>query len=481
MKGPGLRAAAVVVTLGLPMACGSPRARAGGAPADEAVAAAIQVILSSRPPPHPALERPAVREGLASLYSPEPAPLWTRGGRPRPEARQALALLEQAGLHGLSPEEYDATGLRARLSALEAAAEPEAGELAGLDVALSAEVLRFLEAVHHGRVRPREVGFDYHVDGHGSETALRLGEAVRDGTLGALVRALEPRLPQYGRLERALARQREETASTGVGADRVRKIELAMERLRWLPDVPAGPFLIANVPAFRLVAFRSAADERPVLQMGIVVGRAARTQTPLFVDQLEYVLFRPAWYPPPSIIRNEIVPALKRNPGYLEREQMDLVASTDEASPALPATAENLARLSAGRLWLRQRPGPKNALGLVKFVFPNDYRVYMHDTPAQSLFGRKRRDFSHGCIRVERPLDLAELVLSSQPGWSRARIEAAQHGARTERANVVPPIPVMIFYTTAIVRADGTVEFFDDLYGLDAELEQALRGAVGAT
>jgi murein L,D-transpeptidase YcbB/YkuD len=467
--------------LGLLVACGSPGARAGAPPTDEAVAAAIQAIVDSRPPPHRVLELPAVREGVAALYSPDPSPLWTQAGRPRPAARQAVALIERADLQGLSPEDYDAAGLRSRLLELEAATEPQAGDLADLDVALSAGVLRFLEAVHHGRVRPREVGFDYHVDAHGSETAERLRQAVLEGSLEVLVTALEPRLVQYRRLKRALVREREDATATRAGTDRVRKIELAMERLRWLPEVPAGPLLIANVPAFRLVAFRSAADERPVLQMGIVVGRAARTQTPLFVDRLQYVLFRPAWYPPPSIIKNEIVPALKRNPGYLERERMDLVASTDEASPPLPATAENLARLRAGRLWLRQRPGPDNALGLVKFVFPNDYRVYMHDTPARSLFGRKRRDFSHGCIRLERPLDLAELVLSAQPGWTRARIEAALHAARTQRVNVVPPIPVMVFYTTAIVRADGTVEFYDDLYGLDAELEQALRDVVGAT
>jgi len=186
------------------------------------------------------------------------------------------------------------------------------------------------------------------------------------------------------------------------------------------------------------------------------------------------VLFRPSWYPPPSILRNEIVPRLRRDPGYLRREHMDIVAAAAGGSPALPPTAANLEKLRSGRLAVRQNPGPHNALGLVKFVFPNDYRVYMHDTPARSLFARERRDFSHGCIRVERPAELAEFVLAQQPGWPLQRIEAAMNGTRTLRADVAPAMPVFVFYTTAIVRAGDTVEFFDDLYGLDARLDRAL-------
>jgi murein L,D-transpeptidase YcbB/YkuD len=252
---------------------------------------------------------------------------------------------------------------------------------------------------------------------------------------------------------------------------------LALERLRWLPRPTSGPFLVANVPAYRLVAFRSAADAAPALQMSIVVGRAARTQTPLFADELSSVIFRPYWYPPPSIIRNEIVPALARDPRYLDRERMDLVAPTSDRSPTVGPTQDTLSQLRSGRLALRQQPGAHNALGLVKFVFPNDYRVYMHDTPARTLFARPRRDFSHGCIRVERPADLAAFVLAGQPGWTPDGIAAAMTGDRTIHVSVSPPIPVFIFYTTAIVRADETVEFFDDVYGLDARLERELAAS----
>jgi murein L,D-transpeptidase YcbB/YkuD len=247
-----------------------------------------------------------------------------------------------------------------------------------------------------------------------------------------------------------------------------------MERLRWLPHVGPGSFLVVNVPAFRLLAFRAPRAEAPALQMPVIVGRAARTRTPLFTADMRELIFRPYWYPPDSILEDEILPAARRRAGYLAANRMEIVAGESESSPALPATAENLERVRAGGLRLRQRPGPENALGLLKFVFPNDYTVYMHGTPVQELFGRARRDFSHGCIRVADPAALAEFVLAS-PQWPRARIQELMNGARTVRVGLPVPVPVLIFYTTAIVRADGTIGFFDDIYGEDAELEAVLR------
>ena len=415
-----------------------------------------------------------MRTALAALYSPAPVPVWMDHGRPTSEANTAVALLTHADDDGLVPEDYDAPWLAQQQVAL-TSNPATTTELALFDVSLSTELLRYLQALHQGRVRPPDVGFAYHHDIEGTDLGERLRLALAAGCVEKLAAELEPRFAQYTRLKRTLAAYRRHDGP-GPRA-RVRKLELALERLRWLPHAPEGRFLVANVPAFRLVAFRSATDERPALQTEIVVGRAARTQTPVFADELTHVLFRPCWYPPPSIIRNEILPALARSAGYLQRERMDIVAVTDDSSPALPITARNLHLLRSGRLALRQRPGPHNALGLVKFVFPNDYRVYMHDTPARSLFERQRRDFSHGCIRVKDPARLAEFVLSEAPGWTAARITAAINGTRTIRADVVPPIPVFIFYTTAIVRADDTPEFFDDIYGLDAVLDRALTAA----
>ena len=255
---------------------------------------------------------------------------------------------------------------------------------------------------------------------------------------------------------------------------RVRQIELALERLRWLPAAPPGRLVVVNVPAFRLVGFESAGENRPVVQMGVVVGRAARWRTPLFAEDMRYLTFRPYWYPPLSIVRNEILPELLRDPAYLSAQDMEVVAAANDAT-ALPWAQDTAAQLEIGTLRIRQRPGARNALGLVKFVFPNAYDVYLHDTPATGLFARARRDFSHGCIRVEDPLALAEFVLASEAGWTRARIEQAMRGESTLQVDLAVPIPVFIYYTTAIVRADGRIEFYDDIYGLDRALDDALR------
>jgi murein L,D-transpeptidase YcbB/YkuD len=212
--------------------------------------------------------------------------------------------------------------------------------------------------------------------------------------------------------------------------------------------------------------------------MGVVVGQAARTRTPLFADAVRYLIFRPFWYPPRSIIVKEMLPALRRNPGYLARERLDLVARGDDQAPALPATPANLARLAAGSVQLRQRSGERNALGLVKFVFPNTYDVYLHDTPAKGLFARARRDFSHGCIRVERAPALAAFLLAGRPEWTPERIAEAMNGMRTLRVDLPAPVPVVMYYTTVIVRRDGTVEFYEDIYGKDEALRSAPRRRV---
>jgi L,D-transpeptidase YcbB len=254
--------------------------------------------------------------------------------------------------------------------------------------------------------------------------------------------------------------------------DRVLQIELALERLRWLPR-PRGPFLVVNVPAFRLVAFRSPEHDAPALQMPVVVGRAARTRTPLFAAEMKDVVFRPYWYPPDSIMKGEILPRLLKHPGYLAENDMEIVAGFGVGARPLPPDAGTLEGLRNGTLRLRQRPGAKNSLGLVKFDFPNDYTVYMHGTPAPELFARTRRDFSHGCVRVADPAALAGFVLD-QPAWTRERIEAAMGGAETVRVPLARPVSVFVFYTTAIVRSEGTVAFFEDVYGEDRRLARAL-------
>ena len=255
---------------------------------------------------------------------------------------------------------------------------------------------------------------------------------------------------------------------------RVRQLELALERERWLPEIQKDPLVFVNVPLFRLWGYDPTRPDEP-LRMNVVAGKALGYATPIFIDQMEYVTFRPYWNPPPSIIRSEIVPHARRDPAYLERQNMEIVASGAEGAPELPATPENLDKVVAGRLFIRQKPGDKNSLGLAIFIFPNSESIYMHGTPAQSLFDRARRDFSHGCIRLEDPGRLAAWVLRNQPEWTPERIANAMQGTRPTQVNLKEKLTVILFYDTAYVDSKGLVFFADDYYGHDAKLEQALR------
>lgn len=258
---------------------------------------------------------------------------------------------------------------------------------------------------------------------------------------------------------------------------RVRQIELAMERLRWLPHEARERLVVVNIPMFRLFAWdTSAPTGAPVFTTGVIVGRAVSTQTPVFAATLTEVIFRPYWNVPRSIVRQEVLPALARDPSYFDKHDMELVAGEGDQSPVVAASPENIARLRSGQLRLRQRPGPRNSLGRIKFSFPNENDVYMHATPAQALFARSRRDFSHGCVRVEDPVGLAEWVLRADQRWDRAAIVASMDAASSSRTSVRPPISVMLLYTTAAKRFDtGDLVFADDIYGHDPRLDAALR------
>ena len=257
-------------------------------------------------------------------------------------------------------------------------------------------------------------------------------------------------------------------------AKRTRQIELAMERGRWLPDLSDRPNVFVNVALFRLWATDPNSGAEP-LRMNVVVGKALNTQTPIFVDQMEYVVFKPYWNPPPSITTGEIVPALRKNSSYLDRQNMEIVASGADNAASLPASEENIAAVAAGKLFVRQRPGPSNSLGLAKFIFPNSDNVYMHGTPSQQLFSRTRRDFSHGCIRLEDPARFAEWVLRQDPTWTRERIDAAMQGDKTMQVNLKEKLTVVVFYDTVHVNSEQVVHFVDDIYGHDKALDLALQ------
>ena len=291
------------------------------------------------------------------------------------------------------------------------------------------------------------------------------GGAVVDG-----VRRFQRRhgLDEDGRLGAGTIRQLNVPLSA-----RVRQLQLALERWRWLPARFPAPPIVVNIPDFRLRAVD--AQGRVVLDMPVVVGKAMRTETPVFSDEMTYVVLRPYWNVPPSIQRGEIVPAIQRDRHYIANKGFEVTTNDGKVVTDGVVSDEILAKLKAGALAVRQKPGPTNALGLVKLIFPNQFNVYLHSTPAQALFARSRRDFSHGCIRVEKPAELAAWALRDNPDWSLERVEAAmQSGPDDVTVRLVRPIPVFIVYATALAYENGEVHFYDDIYGFDASLEQTL-------
>jgi murein L,D-transpeptidase YcbB/YkuD len=249
---------------------------------------------------------------------------------------------------------------------------------------------------------------------------------------------------------------------------RVRQIVLTLERWRWVPRRFERPPVIVNIPEFSLRAFDG--QGRPAVDMRVVVGRALRSPTPVMSGTIDRIIFQPYWNVPYSILKNEVIDGL--DAAYLEKNDMEIV---DLGGRQKALGDEALAGLRGGKLRLRQRPGVKNSLGPVKFDFTNEHSIYLHGTPAQALFARSRRDFSHGCIRVEDPETLAAWLLRDDPEWSREAIKKALAGGDSRWVKLKIPTPVLILYGTATVREDGQVRFFDDIYGVDRLLDEALK------
>ena len=478
---------------------------------------------------------------------------WIQNGNASPQALSMILLFQQASSKGLNSDDYDASRWEARLARLQPSA-PKASDtdLAHIDLALTVSTMRYISALHVGRVNPQHFKFGLIVGPKRLDLAellrtqvlpasdipavlakvepsyngyLRAGDAlltyskmasagdaplipvpqkgVRPGNSFAPMPQLVARLRQLGDLPSNAEVPANSTVYDGavVGAvkhfqrrhgldidgvlgkgtvtqlnvplkTRLQQLQLTLERYRWIPpDFPEPP-IIVNIPEFQLrTMHRQPAD---YLMMRVVVGRAMRTQTPVFANNMRYVIFRPYWLVPPSIQRAELVPKTRRDPDYLADHGFEVVDGSGNVVPSSPATGKVISGLRSGALSIRQLPGPKNALGLIKFMFPNQYNVYMHGTPEQELFARSRRDFSHGCIRLEDPVVLAEWVLRDKPEWTVDKIRATMKGDTTVQVNLDKPVPVLILYSTAVVEPDGEVRFFDDIYGYDASLDRAL-------
>jgi murein L,D-transpeptidase YcbB/YkuD len=503
---------------------------------------------------HPWLLRADLRDVKAELRALYPAGgsglVWFENGRPVPALEASLKAIGDGAALGLDPADFDSGRLieAARAAAAGGATDRERGLL---DVALSVEWMRYLSAVHGGRVAAPRAGRGRDLPPRTLDLPRLVRETRAAGNPAAVVAAVEPRHLGYVRLKSALARHRALAAAPplpevpvpvakvtpdqiwigipavrarllalgDLAADvpppaspdhydpglaaavkrfqerhalvddgvlgkktvaamnvppsrRLRQVELALERWRWLPD-PGRRVVVVEIPRAELWAIdmeRGATD----LGMRTVVGESRSHATPMLAASISMVVFRPYWVPPPGILKEEILPKARVDPAWLAKHGMEIVATPEEDAETFEPTEDVLSRVAKGELTLRQRPGPRSDLGAVKFVVPDAQCIALHGTPYGRLFELPQRDRSHGCIRLQNPDALARWVLGGEPGWDAARIAAAAAGERSTTVKLREPVQVVFVYGTAAVDPDGTEHFVDDIYRLDAKLEREL-------
>jgi murein L,D-transpeptidase YcbB/YkuD len=386
-------------------------------------------------------------------------PAWIDGEKPTPQLDDLLAALAEADLHGLEPASYGVEKLASARAAADASwmgARFEHERIPELDLRLTYAFLEHAGDLLGWRVSPRAIDKSWLAAPNKVDLGGELRAALEGDEVRKRLSSLAPAHPQYTGLQAALARARQERQ-----AEVVERIVLNLERWRWAPRDLGERHVLVNVPRYQMQVVEG---EKPVLAMRVIVG-APETPTPLFSDNMTYVVFSPYWNIPESILRDETLPRLAEDPEYLARNNMEVVATSGEVVDAESIDWSDEEAIKGLRF--RQAPGPENALGLVKFIFPNHFSVYLHDTPGDALFNKEQRTFSHGCIRVEKPVALAEYVLADRDGWNGPRITKAMHAHEEQLVRLGEPLPVHIGYWTAWVEEDGTVTFTDDPYGLD--------------
>lgn len=417
-----------------------------------------------------------VRADVSRLYAPRGwAPVWSTDGQLTPAARATLVSLTHIAERGLDPSDYDV----ARLSRLAQSQLANVEDRAEFDMTLSVATLRVLRALYFGRVNPTDVHRTLHVSRDSVDLAETVTRLLESGMPDSSFDAAEPQFAEYQTLKRALAIYRaRNSADDSVAQSRIAQIELTMERWRWLPRTFDVPPVIVNIPAYHLNVLSDDGVVSP-LSMDVVVGSTDGHRTPIFADTIRFVEFAPYWIVPLTIAKAELIPLAMRDPHILTVNNYEIVNRRGQVMvPTVPA----LKQVLAGSAYIRQLPGGSNSLGKVKFLFPNAFDVYLHDSPVQSDFQRTRRDQSHGCIRIADPRGLAVWLLREQPEWTAARIDSAMTGRMPTRVAVTRGVPVYLFYATAVAGADGGVQFHSDIYGFDAALAaQLARGTATQT
>jgi murein L,D-transpeptidase YcbB/YkuD len=412
--------------------CGSRAAK----PTDADVSAALRTALEAR---RPALAMVEDDERGHHLWQEEQRfykqngyqLAWSDGKRPRGQIEGLVNALRAAGDDGLEPADY-------RVDELEAARRgPFTREQAvDLDLRATYAYLRYGWDLSRGTVDPEDVDPKWHATPRNVDLHHALESGLGENRIGQSLQNLAPASAQYRGLKHQLA-----LARTNNDAGAIHQIAMNMERWRWLPDDLGSRYLLVNIPAFRLDAIENG---RSVLDMKVVAGKKD-SPTPVLADRMTSVVFSPYWNIPSDIVQKEIRPKVEKDPSYLEKNNIEV----DE---------------DGGHY--RQRPGAGNSLGQVKFVFPNHFNVYLHDTPAQALFDRIERDFSHGCVRLDEPDALARYVLRDQPEWTEDKIKEAMQSGTEHSVSLKQPLPIYLVYFTAW-EENGALQRVPDVYGLD--------------
>jgi murein L,D-transpeptidase YcbB/YkuD len=442
------------------------------APADRnpQIAAAIQELLAGAPPAP--LDEQAWQEAQRFYKERAHVPAWVQDGKPL-KAVDALRVLRTAPDHGLAESDYDIDDI-ATVLASEDEWEESIGAVAQLDLRITTALLALGHDIAIGRVNPAQLDPRWKKTRKPPDFAGLLAVAATQD-LNAWLPSVQPRHPEYAALQKALAALR----AQHVDDDRVRLLAMNLERWRWMPDDFGSRHILVNIPAFHLAARENG---RAVLDMKVVVGEVeAERRTPIFSGQMATVVFSPYWNVPDSIVEGETAPAFARDPSFLDRNNIEILRQSKRGAETVdPSSVDWDDESELKELLFRQRPGPQNALGHVKFLFPNPFHVYLHDTPADALFARSGRALSHGCVRLEQPEALARYVLRDAREWDDERIRAAMDAGVEKPVALKDKLPVHIVYFTAWPTDEGGFDTWADVYGHDGRQSAAMDAAHSA-
>lgn len=402
-------------------------------------------------------------------------PAWTNAGGATDQSRDLAEVVGLAAGEGLDPEDYSAAELaehwKENKRPLIGSKDPKA--LAEFDLLCTIAAFHYMSDVHDGRISPKSLDAEWVAKPKRGDLDSLLTEALRRNRVKDMLAQLPPPHAQYRQLKQA-RRQYSAAAANGdrEALRRLALIDLNMERWRWVPRAFGDRYLLVNIPEFALHVYER---DRPAIDMRVVVGKEM-TATPVFSDRMTHVVINPTWNVPRSIVEGEFAAEVQADPSFLARQRIRIFDREEGEAREIDAASVNWSDPEElKRLHLRQDPGEENALGRIKFMLPNKFDIYLHDTPAGHLFAAKERTFSHGCVRVEDPIGLASYVLEGRPEAAPARIESLIADGETVTLELPKALPVHIVYFTVFVQEDGTLGFREDVYGIDQELIEKLR------